>query len=144
MPVTWAVAAMKASTLSKSDGPYNPVALAVANVYRFMDEYDRRPPQDRRHWNLATVERVNLDMLTSRLFGKLKFVDVARYSLELQMWYRDNKAGEDKYWFLTDTGPRYDHLRANTEETITIVKQIEAALGKLTDEECRLLGLSRR
>ena len=123
MPVTWCVAPMKASTLSKSDGPYNPVALAVANVYRFMDEYDRRPPQDRRHWNLATVEKVNLDMLTSRLFGKLKFVDVTRYSLELQIWYRD-------------------HQKADREEK-RVRELRNAALAKLTDEECELLGLSR-
>jgi len=109
----------------KSDGPYyDSVALAVILIYRHLDELAGKPPQDR-HWGFLSVTRSELDRLTAHLCGKLKSVDVTSYSLELQIWWRDHqKADRDR-------------------EENRVLELRNAALGKLTDEECRLLGLSR-
>jgi len=114
----------------KSDGPhYDPVALSVILIYRHLDELAGKPPQDR-HWGFLSVTRSELDRLTALLCELLKFVDVARYSLELQMWYRDHQAAD-----------KAREERIAKEDALAARKQ--AALGKLTDEERELLGFFR-
>jgi len=115
----------------KSDGPYyDSVALAVILIYRHLDELAGKPPKDR-PWHYLSADRSELDRLTALLCDGLKFVDVTRYSLELQMWYRDHQAAD-----------KAREERVAKENALEARKQ--DALAKLTDEECRLLGLSRR
>ena len=106
-------------------GRENPVALAVVDVYRFLDELAGKSPKDR-PWGFLRADQGDLDRLTAHLSGKLKSVDVTSYSLELQIWWRDNqKADRDR-------------------EENRVLELRNAALAKLTDEECRLLGVWRR
>ena len=115
----------------KSDGPYyDSVALAVILIYRHLDELAGKSPKDR-HWGFLRADQGDLDRLTAHLCGKLKSVDVTSYSLELQMWWRDHQAADKAR----------DDKRVQ-ENALEARKQ--AALAKLTDEECELLGLSRR
>jgi len=106
-------------------GRENPVALAVILIYRFLDELAGKSPKDR-PWHYLRVDQGDLDRLTAHLCGKLKSVDVTSYSLELQIWWRDHqKADRDR-------------------EENRVLELRNAALAKLTDEECRLLGVWRR
>jgi len=115
----------------KSDGPYyDSVALAVILIYRHLDELAGKPPKDR-HWGFLRADQGDLDRLTAHLCGKLKSVDVTSYSLELQMWYRDHQAAD-----------KAREERIAKEDALAARKH--AALAKLTDEECRLLGVWRR
>lgn len=43
-----------------------------------------------------TIEQIKkyLDKLTSELCSKLKTTDVTKYSLELQMWWRDHQEAD--------------------------------------------------
>jgi len=114
----------------KSDGPYyDSVALAVILIYRHLDELAGKPPQDR-HWGFLSVTRSELDRLTALLCERLKSVDLAPYSLELQMWYRDHQAA--------DKARDDKRVQDNALEA-----RKHAALAKLTDEERELLGFFR-
>jgi len=109
----------------KSDwGRENLVLFAVVDVYRFLEELAGKPPRDI-PWHYLHADQGDLDRLTAHLCERLKSVDLAPYSLELQMWWRDHqKADRDR-------------------EENRVLELRNAALAKLTDEECRLLGLSR-
>jgi len=123
----------------KSDGPYyDSVALAVILIYRHLDELaDTFHPaftplggSKFRHWEDLRACYGNLDKLTALLCERLRSVDVTRYSLELQMWYRDHQAAD-----------KAREERVAKEDALEARKQ--AALAKLTDEERELLGFFR-
>jgi len=110
-------------------GRENPVLLGVVDVYRFLDELAGKSPKDR-FWDYWPYNQSGLDMLTAVLYDKLRSVDVKMYSLELQIWWRDNlKADKVK-----------EERRARVN---ALTAQRNLVLAKLTDEECRLLGVCR-
>ena len=68
------------------------------------------------------------DKLTAELCGKLKETDITKYSLEMQIWWRDH---QDK-----------DSKREQEEENKKKREEIrKAALSKLTKAEKEALGL---
>jgi hypothetical protein len=84
------------------------------------------------HWDgyhpSAYNKNVNLDEIVSRLCDKLSQTDVSKYSLEMQMWWRDHKKADKK---------RVEE--ALLEEKTVAAKK--AAIAKLTKHERQLLGL---
>jgi hypothetical protein len=69
-----------------------------------------------------------LDLETARLCSLLERTDVTRYSLELQMWWRDHQ------WA--------DRMREEREEAeADLEKTRKGAIEKLTPEERSALGL---
>jgi len=109
---------------------YDSVEWAVADVYRHLDELAGKPPKDG-HWKFFCADRGDLDRVTAVLSGKLRSVDVTRYSLELQIWWRDNQDAD-----------KAREERVAKEDALAAQRNL--ALAKLTDEECRLLGVWRR
>jgi hypothetical protein len=67
------------------------------------------------------VTRTIADEYTARLCRRLKTVDVKNYSLEMQIWWRDHQAADEK--------------------KLEIQEQRKAALAKLTPKERKLLNL---
>lgn len=73
-------------------------------------------------------EPANLDMHTSQLCEFCQKNDATKYSLELQIWWRDHQIADKK------------RVERELEESIKKGER-EEALKKLTDHEKRLLGL---
>lgn len=73
-------------------------------------------------------ERANADALVKELCSKLQEVDVTKYSLEMQMWWRDHMEADKK---------RVEQELQSAKDE----KERKAALEKLTPHERRLLGL---
>lgn len=67
------------------------------------------------------------DKLTAELCSRLQTVDVTKYSLELQMWWRDHQAADKA------------RVERELEQSRTAAER-EAALAKLTPHERKLLG----
>jgi hypothetical protein len=114
--------------LEPSQGEKN---LAV--IYGLLDELQTgQLPQefgrgtDPRAYNKANKK--HLDDKTEELCSKLQTTDVTKYSLEMQMWWRDHQRADKE---------RVDRefQKQQTEEAK------RSALSKLTDYERRLLGL---
>lgn len=61
---------------------------------------------------------------------RLQVADVTKYSLELQMWWRDHQAADKA---------RLEHEMARKQNE----EERAVALAKLTDYERKLLGLER-
>jgi hypothetical protein len=81
---------------------------------------------DPRAYNKATQS--HLDEKTEELCSKLQNTDVTKYSLEMQMWWRDHQ--------------RADAARLKSEMTcIETENAKKVALSKLTDYERKLLGI---
>ena len=72
--------------------------------------------------------REELDKLTARLCNELQSVDVTKYSLELQIWWRDHQ--------------KADKLRAEAERKRVADEELRLqALAKLSAAERKALGL---
>jgi len=82
---------------------------------------------DKRVYNKG-LSKKHLDEKTKELCSKLQKIDVTKYSLEMQMWWRDNKKADAK------------RLQKKLNERKT-AKEKEKALAKLTPYERQLLGL---
>lgn len=67
------------------------------------------------------------DRLTRQLCSALRKVDVTKYSLELQIWWRDHQAADEE-------------RRRRDEKVLQDDADIKAALEKLTPRERKLLG----
>lgn len=84
------------------------------------------------HWDgyhpRVYCKKINADAMTVKLCSRLQKVDVSKYSLEMQMWWRDHKEADKKR-------AKAALAAAKTE------KQRKAALVKLTKHERKLLGL---
>lgn len=100
-------------------------------VYQLLDELDGRPfdPRefasgyDKRVYNKS----VDLDAITRKLCAKLSTVDVSKYSLEMQVWWRDHQLADEE--------------RKATEARIAKKRALaDAAMAKLTKEERMALG----
>jgi len=76
----------------------------------------------------GNVTREYLDSLTENLCKRLQAVDVTKYSLEMQMWWRDHQAA--------------DKARLEAEQkAIETDEERKAALAKLSPYERRILGV---
>lgn len=104
-------------------------------VVQLLDELDGKPVNgakfgdgyDPRIYNKLS-KRKDLDALVAELCSRLQKTDVTKYSLEMQMWWRDHQ--------------RADAERKNKEEADRKQEAArKAALAKLTDAEKRTLGL---
>jgi hypothetical protein len=89
----------------------------------FGDGYDKRV------YNKG-LSKQHLDKKTEELCSKLQNTDVTKYSLEMQMWWRDHQKADKE---------RIEKYLQKKKE----LKEKEAALAKLTPYERRLLGLSK-
>lgn len=78
---------------------------------------------------LAELEKDVCDAMVSELCSRLQGVDVKKYSLEMQMWWRDHQEA--------------DKLRVELEIAANKDKAArQAAVSKLTPHERKLLGLA--
>jgi hypothetical protein len=107
----------------------------ISKVLCFLDELDGQP-LDRRHGMLGYHDKVynmglsrdEADEYTEKLCSRLQKEDVTKYSLEMQIWWRDHQDA--------DKARIAGELRAkrNTSER-------QAAIAKLTLYERELLGI---
>ena len=87
------------------------------------------------HWSgfhpavyCKVIGKAKADKMVDQLCKALQEVDVTKYSLEMQLWWRDHKAADEK------------RIQAQIEADAQQVDR-EAALAKLTDYERQLLDL---
>ncbi len=111
----------------------NNLEKEISKVQCLLDELEGKS-WSRDHWSgyhpevYNKVNRSMADKLVRKLCSKLKTVNVTKYSLEMQMWWRDHQEA--------------DSAREQHEQDKKIeAKKRAAALAKLTDEEKELLGL---
>lgn len=108
--------------------------INLSIVYGLLDELEtgKLPTNfgdgfDKRVYNKG-LSKEHLDQKTEELCSKLQQTDVTKYSLEMQIWWRDHqKADAERLQKEIDE-------KKNAEEK-------EAVLAKLTTYERRLLGL---
>jgi len=88
---------------------------------RFGDGYDKRV------YNKG-LSKKDLDKKTEELCSKLQKTDVSKYSLEMQIWWRDHQ--------------KADKERLEKElDQIVLEKDRKIALDKLSDYDREILGL---
>ena len=73
------------------------------------------------------LSKEHLDQKTEELCSKLQQLDVTKFSLEMQMWWRDHQKADE------------ERLRKEIEFYKT-QEDIDTALSKLTEYERKLLG----
>jgi hypothetical protein len=79
----------------------NNYEIEISKVACLLDELDGKK-FEKSHWNgyhpkvYCKVTRELGDKLVAELCGKLQNLDVKNYSLEMQMWWRDHQAADDK------------------------------------------------
>lgn len=89
---------------------------------------------DHRHWQGYHPAAHNCwnkyiaDKMTAELCKRLQFVDVTKYSPEMQIWWRDHQESDQK---------RIAKEKAEEQRQM----QRQAALSKLTPDERKVLGL---
>lgn len=88
----------------------------------FGDGYDKRVYNKR-------LSKEHLDKKTEKLCSKLQNTDVSKFSLEMQMWWRDHQKADK------------ERLEKEIEAKVT-EQEKQKALSKLSDYERKLLGLS--
>jgi len=106
----------------------------ISRVLCLLDEL-RGIPIDSDHWNgyhpavyNRSISKSDADRLVQELCRKLQATDVTKYSLEMQMWWRDHK--------------RADEARVRREiESKATEEARAAAIAKLTPHERKLLGI---
>lgn len=114
----------------------NPTSLEknLSVVYGLLDEIrtgklpeDFGSGYDQRVYNKGLGKR-HLDERVSELCSLLKVADVSRFSLEMQIWWRDHQNADEE--------------RENRERMEALAREIkERALVKLTEEEKAILGI---
>lgn len=108
--------------------------IALSQVACLLDEIEGKPI-DRSHWQgyhpqvySRSINKAEADAMVARLCSFLRDADVTRYSLEMQMWWRDHlKADQARI--------EQERRDANAEAAR------KAALSKLSPEERKALGL---
>ena len=88
----------------------------------FGDNYDKRV-------YCKSLSNEHLDQKTEELCSKLQNEDVTKYSLEMQMWWRDHQIADKR---------RLEQEISNQKDE----DEKKKALSKLTDYEKELLGFS--
>jgi hypothetical protein len=105
--------------------------IALSQVACLLDEL-RGKPINREHWRgyhpAVYNKGLDGDSLVSELCAKLQNEDVTKYSLEMQMWWRDHQEADAK------------RLEAEMQSQKSKADR-QAALEKLSPYERRLLGL---
>jgi hypothetical protein len=109
--------------------------IAISQVYCLLDELKGQTVRNDSHWrgyhpkvyNKGLIKQEQ-DVVVESLCSKLQNLDVSKYSLEMQMWWRDHQAADKA---------RIEKELA--EETNGVDRA--RALGKLTSHERKLLGL---
>lgn len=109
--------------------------VQLSRVACLLDELDGKP-LNRSHWegyHPAVYNKVGVgttagDSMVEELCQRLQEVDATKYSLELQMWWRDHQAADKA---------RIEHELARQKD----LKARQAAIAKLTPHERKLLGL---
>lgn len=112
----------------------NSMELKTSKVACLLDELNGTPINDS-HWrgmhphvyNICTNELY--DKLLAELVDKLQTLDVSKYSLEMQIWWRDYQTADKE---------RSEREAQDAENN----QQKETALAKLTDSEKKLLGFA--
>lgn len=103
--------------------------VALSQVACLLDELDGKPI-NANYWRGYHPKvyngRADGDALVSELCSKLQGKDVTKYSLEMQMWWRDHQQADQ------------ERIRKEAEEAER-KKQRAAALAKLTPQEIQLL-----
>lgn len=104
-------------------------------VYGLLDELEtgKLPSNfgdgyDKRVYN-KHLSKEHLDEKTEKLCSKLQNTDVSKYSLEMQMWWRDHQKADK------------ERLEKEIEFKVT-EQEKQKALSKLSNYERNLLGLS--
>lgn len=108
--------------------------IELSRVACLLDELDGKP-LDRDHWrgyhpavyNMC-IQKPAADAMVAELCSRLQNVDVKQYSLELQMWWRDHQAADQKRL-------QHEMARKKTDEDRAF------AIAKLTPYERELLGI---
>jgi hypothetical protein len=112
----------------------NQFEINMSRVACLLDELDGKKNINKRHWNgghprvYNTLNKIDGDELTSELCEKLQNVDVTKYSLEMQIWWRDHQKA-DKVRLERE-------FRENKEK-----KDKQELLNRLTSYEKKLLGI---
>lgn len=108
--------------------------IVFSQVACLLDEIEGKPI-DKSHWNgyhprvySRGLRKADGDAMVARLCSFLRDADVTRYSLEMQMWWRDH--------LKADQARIERELRESEKEA-----ECKAAISKLTPEERKLLGL---
>ncbi len=106
--------------------------LQLSRVACLLDELDGKP-LNQSHWRgyhpaVYNKWEVDGDKMVSELCDRLQSVDVTKYSLELQMWWRDHQRADKE---------RIEHELARKKHD----SDREAVISKLTPYERKLLGL---
>lgn len=106
----------------------------ISKVVCFLGELEGKPydSQDLAGFHelvyMRRMGKTELDNLTRELCSKLQSIDVTKYSLELQIWWRDHQ--------------RADKARLKQEQLLIETEAAKkAAMAKLTPYELKLLGL---
>lgn len=87
----------------------------------FGDGYDKRVYD-------KGLSKEHLDEKTAELCSKLKKLDVSKYSLEMQMWWREHQKADRE-------------RKKQKSDELKLKKQKEQALSKLSARERKILGL---
>lgn len=115
------------SDYMKADG----YEVAMSEVYSLLDELDGKPYVNHRGYDKRVYNRGRRpehDKAVATLCARLAQVDVTKYSLEMQMWWRDHK--------------RADALREERDRAASKAEQRRSkALAKLTPLEREDLGI---
>lgn len=97
-----------------------------------LDELDEKPIPEKGWWqgyHPRVYGNTGIgDKLVSELCSRLRDVDVTKYSLEMQIWWRDHQEADKKRLEREILDKKLESERA-------------AAIAKLTDYERKLLGL---
>jgi hypothetical protein len=106
--------------------------VQLSRVACLLDELDGKQ-WDSSHWRgyhpaVYNKPVVNGNKMVSELCERLQSADVTKYSLELQMWWRDHQKADKE---------RVEHELARTQHAA----ERDAAISKLTPYERKLLGL---
>ena len=125
------------ATIMPCDSSYqDPTSLEknLSEVYNFLDELEDGIHRvhhgdgfDARVYNKG-LPKSHLDEKTAELCKKLQGLDVSKYSLELQLWWRDHQRADK-------ARVEMDIARAATE------KERKELLSRLSPHERKLLGL---
>ncbi len=104
--------------------------VELSRVACLLGELDGKPI-DKSHWRgyhpAVYNKKVDGDAMVSELCERLQAVDVTKYSLEMQIWWRDHQAADKT---------RIEHELARKRSA----EDRKAALAKLTPYERELLG----
>jgi hypothetical protein len=108
--------------------------IALSRVACLLDEIEGKPI-NQSHWHgyhprvySRTPSKAEADEMVARLCSFLRDADVTRYSLEMQMWWRDHLKADQA---------RIEREHHEAEQA----NKRKEALSKLTPEERKALGL---